>query len=91
MTDKNAARQAIFQEIRDGGGKVTEATTPYRILYRLAKVKGIEMNGSAVRIAKLCGVKQSVISVKAKQIMWDYVETGYLKIPQEFQMRGRLM
>ena len=82
-------RNIILPEIRSLGGKVSNSSHAYKILYHLAKAKGIDMNGSALRIASLCNVKKSFVIFLAKRTLEKYVLDGLLDIPQEFKMKGR--
>ena len=88
MIKNNEARAVIVAEILACGGRVTLATPSYRMLYKLAKVKGIDINSKSSKIAKICGVKKAFIKRKAKQIMANYIKTGQLVIPREFQIKG---
>jgi hypothetical protein len=82
-------RNTVLPEIRTLGGNISDSSHAYKILYGLAKAKGIYMNGSAVRIASLCNVKKSFVILLAKRTLEKYVSAGLLDIPQEFKMKGR--
>lgn len=86
---KQQVRNKIFPEIFSLGGRVSQASSGYKVLYQLAKCKFISMNGSAKRIVILCKVKPSFVESLANKILAEYVETGSLDIPPEFKMKGR--
>lgn len=89
MLTNQDVRDAVFSEILSSGGKVTQSSGSYRILYQLAKIKGVDMNGSSGRIAAMCHVKKTFVESLAKKVLAEYVSTGHFDVPKEFQMRGR--
>lgn len=86
---KQEQRDHIIGVIRQAGIKVSDGVAPYKLLFLLAKAKGVSMNGNPTRIAKVTGFKREFVVSKAKEVLKDYCRTGILDIPKEFKIRGR--
>lgn len=76
-------------ELRESGVKVSGSENAYKLLDKLAKLHGHDMNGRKMVIAKEFGLSQKAVIRLAKAALDNYLETGVLVVPGQFLYRHR--
>jgi hypothetical protein len=81
--------QKVIREIEASEQKVTGSENAYKLLFKLCRAKGIDMNGNKTAIGKTFGLKEQDVIRLAKETLEHYVETDGLHVPNMFQYRKR--
>ncbi|WP_338923794.1 hypothetical protein V0M98_36930 (plasmid) [Pseudomonas silesiensis] len=80
--------QSVMDELRDAGVRILGGENFYKLLYKLCKHKGMQMNGSPTTAAKNGGLKRSVVISQAKELLREYKATGLIVLPAHIKAKG---
>ncbi|MDP3536287.1 MAG: hypothetical protein Q8S08_12955 [Halomonas sp.] len=83
------AMKKAAEELLEKGVKVTGGENAYKLLYKLAKSHGHDMNGSKSAIARAFGLSPKEVMKMSRTALDNYLETGVLVVPGEFLYRRR--
>lgn len=80
--------QSVIDELIAADVRITSGENMHRLLFKLCRYKGIQMNGSATTAARNGGLKRSKVISQAKALLREYVETGLIVLPAHMKAKG---
>ena len=84
----NHPYQSVIDELKAAGVRITGSENPHKLLYKLCKLKGLQMNGSATTAAKNGGLKRSKVITQARELLREYMTTGLIVLPEHIKAKG---
>ena len=84
----NHPYQSVIDELKAAGVCITGSENSHKILYKLCKLKGLKMNGSATTAAKNGGLKRSKVITKARELLGEYMTSGLIVLPEHIKAKG---
>ncbi|MBB1507536.1 hypothetical protein H5203_18890 [Pseudoalteromonas sp. SG41-1] len=82
-------RQELFNYLERKGVKLTGSENNYKLLYKLSKINGIDMNGNKSIVMKEFGISKNKIMAMARDTLEFFLNSGNLIVPKEFKYRKR--
>lgn len=80
--------QAIIDELKVAGVRITGCENAHRLLFKLCKHKGMQMNGSATTAAKNGSIKRQKVISQARALLVEYLRTGLIVLPGHLKAKG---
>ncbi|AGN82402.1 MULTISPECIES: hypothetical protein [Pseudomonas] len=80
--------QAVIDELMAAEVRVTGCENAYKLLYKLCKLKGMQMNGSAGTAAGNGGISKTKVVTQARQLLKEYLSTGLIVLPAHIKGKG---
>ncbi|QUG93165.1 hypothetical protein GR140_30870 (plasmid) [Pseudomonas putida] len=80
--------QAVIDELKGAEVRVTGCESAYKLLYKLCKLKGMQMNGSAGTAARNGGISNTRVVTQARQLLKEYLATGLIVLPAHIKGKG---
>lgn len=84
----NHPYQSVIDELKAAGVRITGSENSHKLLYKLCKLKGLQMNGSATTAAKNGGLKRSKVITQARELLREYMTTGLIVLPEHIKAKG---
>lgn len=80
--------QSVIDELIAADVRVTSSENAHRLLFKLCKLKGLQMNGSGATAARNGGISRTKVLSQAKALLKEYVETGLIVLPAHMKAKG---
>ncbi|CAI8806099.1 hypothetical protein K5R88_30410 [Pseudomonas sp. MM213] len=80
--------QAVIDELTVAGVRITGSENAHRLLFKLCRHKGMQMNGSATTAARNGNVKRQKVISQARALLVEYLKTGLIVLPAHLMAKG---
>lgn len=80
--------QAIIDELKVAGVKITGSENSHRLLFKLCRFKEMQMNGSATTAARNGNIKRQKVISQARALLVEYIKTGLIVLPGHMKAKG---
>lgn len=80
--------QSVIDELKAADVRISGCENAHKLLFKLCRHKGIQMNGSALTAAKNGGLPKKKVISQAKAILAEYMKTGLLVLPAHIKAKG---
>lgn len=82
-------RKKLLNYLESKGVKLSGSENDYKLLYKLSKINGVDMNGNKSIVMKEFGISKNRIMAMARDTLEVFLNSGYLIIPKEFKYRKK--
>jgi hypothetical protein len=80
--------QSVIDELKAADVGVTGGENAHKLLFKLCKMKGLQMNGSPTTAAKNGGLKRTKVIAEARELLREYMATGLIVLPAHIKAKG---
>ena len=89
MNQNKHPYQKAIDYLNENSSKAHHGSRPYKLLFKLAQLHNIDMNGGQNNIMREFGYSKNKISKLVKDALTNFCITGKLVVPREFLFRKR--